>query len=513
MSHFTITTAIDYVNGAPHLGHAYEKICADAIARWRRMCGDQVFFLTGTDEHGAKVQKTALALGKAPREFVDGLVPVFQEAWELLEISHDRFIRTTDADHEAAVNELLRRVHERGFLDVRPYVGWYCEGCEAYKTEKDLKDGRCPDHPTRTPVWLEEENLFFRLSAFAEPLSAWIAADPTVIGPESRRNEVLGWLRDGLEDLSISRPKSSVSWGIEIPFRPDSTLYVWFDALINYVSGAGFGTDPVAFAERWPADLHVIGKDITRFHCVIWPAMLMAAGLPPARRVFAHGWVLVAGERMSKSSGVGVEPAAIARQYGAAALRWFLLTEVSFGRDGEFSWQRFEELYNAHLANGLGNLLSRAITMACSYFGCVPDGGAEPSTLLKDAAELAGADAASAWTELRLQDAAASAWRLVTLANEQIQAREPWKLAKDEARRPELARFLYDVLESLRVVAVLLFPVLPGKSKEILAALGEASGDPVREDARWGRLPVGRPLVKPQPLFPRLEAARPGLAP
>lgn len=504
---YYLTTAIDYVNGAPHLGHAYEKICADVIARWRRMRGDDVYYLTGTDEHGIKVQKTAAEAGQSPQAYVDALVPAFQEAWDLLEVRADRFIRTTDADHERAVVLLLERIRDAGFLAERLYEGWYCEGCEAFKTDKDLQNDRCPDHPTREPKWLKETNLFFKLSEFTGALRRWIEIDPTVVEPESRRNEVLGWIDAGLEDLSISRGVDAVSWGIPIPFRPGSVVYVWFDALINYITGAGFGTDDARFAARWPADLHVIGKDITRFHCVIWPAMLMAAGLPLPKKVFAHGWVLVAGEKMSKSSGVGVEPRAIARKYGSDALRWFLVSEVTFGRDGEFNWSRFEEVYNAHLANGYGNLVSRVVSMAVSYFQGVPDSGGLADAVLSAAASQARVDAGRAYDDLRLHDAAAAAFRLTSVCNEQVQAREPWKMAKDPGQRDELARFLYGLLEAVRIASVLLWPVLPRGAATSCARLGwaPANGAPSEGDAAWGALIAGAPLEKPAPVFPRLD--------
>ena len=370
---FYITTAIDYVNGEPHLGHAYERITSDVIARWRRLRGDDVRFLTGTDEHGIKIEQTAAEAGKSPQDYVDSLAPVFKETWDDLNISYDRFIRTTDADHEQSVVALLERIRDRGHLAERTYNGWYCDGCEAFKTDKDFVDEKCPEHPTRDRRWLEEDNLFFLLSNFEAPLLEHIQSNPGFIEPESRRNEVLGMLKEGLHDLSISRSDQSVSWGIPIPFREHSVVYVWFDALINYLSGAGFSTDQALYEHRWPADLHVVGKDITRFHCIIWPSMLMAAELPLPKKVFAHGWVTVAGEKMSKSSGVTVDPRQIAKTFGPDPLRYFLVSEVTFGRDGEFSWQRFEEVYTAHLANGLGNLLSRSIGMAHKYFGGTPE--------------------------------------------------------------------------------------------------------------------------------------------
>ncbi len=502
---FYITCAIDYVNGTPHLGHAYEKITADVIARWRRLRGDDVRFLVGTDEHGGKIEKTAAAEGVTPQEYVDRLAPKFMEAYDLLNISYDRFIRTTDADHEHTVVSLLDAIREAGHLRVDTYTGWYCEGCEAFKTDKELTGGKCPEHPTRDPKWIEEENLFFALSRFQQPLLDHIAANPSFIEPATRRNEVLAMLRDDLRDISISRSKAAVSWGIDIPFHEGAVIYVWYDALINYLTGAGYGTDEALYAKYWPAAHHIIGKDITRFHCILWPAMLLAAGVPLPQQVFAHGFVLQGGDRMSKSSGVGVDPADVARRYGPDPLRYFLVAEITHGRDGEFSWERFEEIYTAHLANGLGNLLSRSIGMTVKYFGGVPEGGGTDELLHTLAGEAVAA-ALDANDALRLHDGVAAAWRIVTTCNEQVQAREPWKMAKDDARRDELATFLYGLLESVRIAAVLLYPVIPGKARDILAALGvPLDGEPEWDATTWGGLPPGLTLERPSPLFPRLD--------
>jgi methionyl-tRNA synthetase len=505
-SPFYITCAIDYVNGKPHLGHAYEKITADVIARWRRLQGDDVRFLVGTDEHGSKIEKTAEKEGVTPQEYVDRLVPSFVEAYDLLNISYDRFIRTTDADHKRTVVSLLEAINAAGHLRVDTYTGWYCDGCEAFKTEKDLVDAKCPEHPTREPKWIEEENLFFALSKFQQPLLNHIAANPSFIEPATRRNEVLAMLKDDLRDISISRSKSAVTWGIDIPFHDDAVIYVWYDALINYLTGVGYGTDDALFEKYWPAAHHIIGKDITRFHCVLWPAMLLAAGVPLPQQIFAHGFVLQGGERMSKSSGVGVDPADVATRYGADPLRYFLVAEITHGRDGEFSWERFEEIYTAHLANGLGNLLSRSIGMTVKYFGGVPaEGGTDP--MLKTLTDEAVAAAVDAHAALRLQDGVAAAWKIVRTCNEQVQAREPWKMAKDDAQREDLATFLYGLLESVRLAAVLLSPVMPGKTADILAALGvPLEGDaPTWADTAWGGLPRGLALERPAPLFPRLD--------
>jgi methionyl-tRNA synthetase len=510
---FLITTAIDYVNGEPHLGHAYEKITTDVIARWRRLRGDDVLFLTGTDEHGIKVQQTAAAADLSPQEFVDSLVPKFKEAWADLDVGYDRFIRTTDADHETSVITLLERIRDNGHLVEKTYEGWYCEGCEAFKTDKDLPGGRCPEHPGREPRWIEEDNLFFLLSAFQQPLLDHIEAKPEFIQPATRRNEVLGMLGEELYDLSISRSMDAVSWGIPISFRPDSVVYVWFDALINYLTGAGLGTDDERFERYWESAVHIVGKDIIRFHCIIWPAMLMAAGLPLYDRVFAHGWVTTGGDKISKSAGGGgvlADPRRLAAVYGPDAVRWFLVSEVTYGRDGEFSIERFEELYSAHLANGFGNLLSRSIGMATKYFGGVPEPSETPDALLSQVCAEATADATAAFDALKLHEGAAAAWRIVTTCNEQIQAREPWKMAKDEGRRQELADFLYGVLESVRIACVLLGPILVRKSADALRILGgdalaEAALRPLDESAKWGGMPPGRPLERPSPLFPRLD--------
>ena len=511
---FFITTAIDYVNGEPHLGHAYEKITTDVIARWRRLRGDDVFFLTGTDEHGIKVQQTAAAAGMSPQEFVDSLVPRFKAAWQALDVHYDRFIRTTDADHQVSVGELLRRIKDNGYLVEKTYEGWYCEGCEGFKTDKDLPGGKCPEHPTREPKWLEEDNLFFRLSEFRQPLLDQLAANPGFVEPERRRNEVLGMLKDELFDLSISRSSEAVSWGIPIEFRPDSVIYVWFDALINYLTGAGLGTDLERFERFWPSTVHIVGKDIIRFHCIIWPAMLMAAGLPLYDHVFAHGWVTLGGAKISKSEEVEgaslADPIELAAKYGPDAVRYFLVSEVTYGRDGEFSLERFEEIYTAHLANGFGNLLSRSIGMATKYFGAVPEPAAADPMLSELCAD-AVARAADAFDRLSLHEGASAAWRIVTTCNEQIQAREPWKMAKDEARAQELADFLYAILESLRIACVLLSPILVRKAAAALEILGgedlvEAAKGPLEAATAWGGMPAGRELKRPTPLFPRLDS-------
>src|ERR671913_45589 len=361
---FYLTTAIDYVNSRPHLGTAYEKITADAIARYKRLAGFDTLFVMGNDEHSQNVYRKAREEGLDPLAYCDKMEREFREAWDLLDISYDDFIRTTQPRHKAAVQELVRRIAATGDVYEGFYEGWYCVGCEAFKQEKDLVDGKCPLHSTVD--WIKEKNHFFRLSAYRDPLLAHINAHPEFIEPEARRNEISKLLEGGLDDISISR--AGQSWGIPLPHDPGSVVYVWFDALINYAAAVGLGTDPGRLNEWWPADLHLIGKDITRFHTVIWPAMLMSAGLPLPSQVFAHGFMTLNAQKMSKSNPATiVDPLDAAKRHGVDPLRLYLVKEVVFGDDGDFSWDRFDERYNADLANNLGNLVSRLTAMAHQY--------------------------------------------------------------------------------------------------------------------------------------------------
>jgi len=503
---FYITTAIDYVNGRPHLGHTYEKVAADALARYHRLLGEEVCFLTGTDEHGTKVARAAEADGMDVQAFVDRQAAAFRAAWDALDVSYDVFVRTTEDRHARAVQQVLERIRDRGDdLFEGTYEGWYCVGCEAYKPDKDLVDGRCPDHPTLDPRWVKEDNLFFRLSRFRDGLLAHLEANPGFVQPETRRNEVLAVLRGGLEDLSVSR--EGLGWGVPIPFRPGATVYVWFDALVNYVSGLGFADGDERFRRFWPADLHLVGKDITRFHCIIWPAMLLAAGLELPRAVYGHGWVLATGgQRESKSAGNVTDPVALAEQYGPDPVRYFLLGAIPFGKDGEFSRARLEEKYTSALANELGNLLSRTLNMAEKYRAGVPDPDGRPEPGIEDLC----ARATFAWREAmdrhQLDEGLQAAWNIVSTLNNLIQSREPWKVAKDPARERELSAFLYALCEGLRIAAVLLQPFVPRTARAVLERVG-APGDyaaPVAVTATWGRLVPGTAVVKGEPLFPRL---------
>ena len=504
MSKFYITTAIDYVNSRPHLGTAYEKITADIIARYKRLAGVDTHFLMGNDEHSLNVFRRATEQGLDPKAYCDGMEREFREVWASLDVSFDDFIRTTDARHHAGVTELVRRIQAAGDIYEGSYEGWYCNSCEAFKQEKDLVDGLCPVHRT-TPDWITEKNYFFRLSKYQQPLLEHYARHPEALEPEVRRNEILSLIHGGLEDISISRVGQA--WGIPLPFDAQSVVYVWFDALINYISALGFGgADDEPFRRWWPASLHVIGKDITRFHCVIWPAMLMSAGVDLPERVFGHGFMTFGGEKMSKSLGTAIDPREAASKYGPDPLRLYLVREFAYGQDGDFSWERFEERYNSDLANNLGNLVSRVATMADKYCAgrlAVPTA---PAWRWASTAAAAVASYRAAMDRFALQDGMAAAYSLIDAANVYIAETEPWKLAKDEANAPRVAQILYEVAEAIRVAAILLLPAMPASASEILRRVGVrkpgaahrlddavwgAAGDlmTVKADAMWPRIP------------------------
>jgi methionyl-tRNA synthetase len=501
---FYLTTAIDYVNSRPHLGTAYEKVTADVIARYQRLRGVETHFVMGNDEHSQNVFRRAREAGEDPLAYCDRMEAAFREVWARLDVSFDDFIRTTQPRHRDAVQRLVSRCEAAGDVYEGEYEGWYCVSCEAFKHEKDLVDGLCPTHLSR-PEWIRERNHFFRLSAYRDRLLAHFERHPEFLQPEIRRNEIVRLLEAGLEDISISR--AGQSWGIPLPSDPGSVVYVWFDALVNYIAAVGYGTDEASFTRWWPADLHVIGKDITRFHTVVWPAMLMSAGLPLPRRVFGHGFVTFRGQKMSKTLGTVVDPLDAAGRLGPDPLRLFLTKEIPFGGDGDFSWERFEERYNVDLANNLGNLVSRVTTMGERFRpgGLVP-GPFGPGRL----ATLADASLA-AYTEamerLALHEAAAAAYRLVDATNEFIAAEAPWVLARDAAHADRLGQVLYDAAEAVRVAAVLLLPVMPGSCADILRRLGEPAAPRdlrLDRDARW-KADLPRTLVKSAALWPRLD--------
>ncbi len=502
MKRFYLTTAIDYVNSRPHLGTAYEKICADVIARYKRLCGVETRFLMGNDEHSQNVFRKAGEAGLDPLTYCDRMEQEFRQAWARLDISFDDFIRTTEPRHRAGVTEIARRLYEAGDIYEGTYEGWYCVGCEAFKQEKDLVGGHCPLHPAVALEWIKEKNHFFRLSKYQRPLIAHVQANPEFVTPAIRRNEILRLIESGLEDVSVSR--AGQSWGIPLPFDAASVAYVWFDALINYASAVGLGSDQALFERWWPADLHIIGKDITRFHTVIWPAMLMAAGLPLPRQVFGHGFMTVNGQRMSKSLGTVIDPAEAASRFGPDPLRLYLTKEIAFGGDGDFSWERFDERYNIDLANNLGNLVSRVAAMAGRY--C--EGRLSPTGTPGERLARTGGDTLRAYRTamdaLAIHEGAAAAFRLIDATNEFIAETSPWSLAKAPANADRVRQILFDAAEAVRLAAVMLAPVMPTSSAEILRRVGAPGPVQLDRDGSWRN--EGERLVRQDgPLWPRAE--------
>jgi len=506
VSRFYLTTAIDYVNSRPHLGTAYEKVAADVIARYKRLCGIDTWFLMGNDEHSQNVYRAAVERGLDPLAYCDRMEEQFRATWTALDLSFDDFIRTTQPRHRIGVTALSNRIFAAGDIYEGVYEGWYCVGCEAFKQEKDLVEGRCPLHPKSTPQWIKEKNYFFRLSKYQDAITRHVQQHPEFIQPEIRRNEILRLLESGLEDISVSR--AGQSWGIPLPFDPSSVVYVWFDALINYASAVGLGSDAARCDRWWPADLHVIGKDITRFHTVIWPAMLMSGGLGLPRQVFGHGFMTFNGQRMSKSLGTAVDPIEAVKRFGADPVRLYLVKEIPFGGDGDFSWSRFDERYNVDLANNLGNLVSRVAAMAGRYRGGRVSASGAASEALRRTADEVTAGYRRAMDAFMLHEAAAGAFRLVDATNEFIAATEPWALAKDPAAADRLTQVLFDAAEAVRLAAVLLSPVIPASAKEILRRVG-ASADGLRldRDGVW-RAAGERALLQEGPLWPRADLGK-----
>jgi methionyl-tRNA synthetase len=506
VTRFYLTTAIDYVNSRPHLGTAYEKVCADVVARYKRLCGFETRFLMGNDEHSQNVFKKAAEQGLDPLAYCDNMEREFRRTWQRLDISFDDFIRTTEPRHRAGVTALAQRIYDAGDIYEGVYEGWYCVSCEEFKQEKDLVGGKCPVHPALEPQWLREKNFFFRLSKYQRPLLEHFASHPDFLLPEIRRNEILRLVEGGLTDISVSR--AGQSWGIPLPFDASSVAYVWFDALINYASAVGLGSDDAVLERWWPADLHIIGKDITRFHSVIWPAMLMAAGLPLPRHVFGHGFMTMNGQRMSKSLGTVIDPVVAADRFGPNGhdpLRLYLIKEIVFGSDGDFSWERYDERYNADLANNLGNLVSRVSAMAHRYRGgrLVPTGAG--SDALARIGEQATVEYRRAMDALALHEGASAAYKVIIATNEFIASTAPWTMATDPAAADRLTQVLFDAAEAIRLAAVLLEPIMPGSSRRILRRLGSSSdGIHLGRDGRW-RNEGERRLTEDGPLWPRKE--------
>ncbi|MFV0373597.1 methionine--tRNA ligase, partial [Microbacterium sp.] len=479
-SSFYITTPIYYPSDVPHIGHGYTTVAVDALARWHRQAGDDTWMLTGTDEHGQKMMRAAAANGATPQEWVDKLVA---ESWfpllNTLDVANDDFIRTTQARHEERVKQFVQAIYDRGYIYAGEFEALYCVGCEEFKTEAEIVDGTgafeglkvCAIHSKPLEL-LQEKNYFFKLSDFGDRLLELYRDVPDFVRPESARNEVISFVKNGLKDLSISR--STFDWGITVPWDETHVIYVWVDALLNYATAVGYGTDPEQFSRRWPA-YHVVGKDILRFHAVIWPAMLMAAGVDVPRGVFAHGWLLVGGEKMSKSKLTGIAPTEITDVFGPDAYRFYFLSAIAFGQDGSFSWEDLAARYQAELANGFGNLASRSTAMITRYFeGIVPPEGepAETDRAIQRTVAHAATSADAAMNRFRPDEAIDAIWTIVDALNGYITDNEPWALAKDEAQRARLGTVLYTAAEGLRALAVLLSPFMPQATEKLWEALG-----------------------------------------
>ncbi len=498
MSKFFITTPIYYVNDVPHLGHAYTMVSADALARWHRLCGEEVFFLTGTDEHGLKIAQAAAENGMSPKEWTDQLSPRFESAWRKLNISYDDFIRTTEKRHYETVQSFLSSVNENGYIYKDLYRGLYCVSCEAYYQEPELVDSLCPIHKRPVTV-MEEENYFFKLSAFTERLLDWYEKFPEAVRPASKRNEALGFIRQGLQDISITR--TSIDWGVPVPWDRDHVFYVWYDALINYLTAIDYGRNETRFETWWPQVHHVIGKDIIRFHCVWWPAMCMAAGIDPPASIFVHGWLLVGGAKMAKSAGNKVDPLELVDDFGLDAVRYYLLRDTNFGSDGDFTYEALTARYNADLANNLGNLLQRVTTVVANKLAGKAPRPVKDSPLAELAATMMQR-AQLAWEQVAPQEALEATWSLIHETNALLEQVAPWKLEPGQ----ELENVLGDALESLRLVCIAAYPVIPDTSLKVWNRIGLAGSpeDVVAESAlKWGQYRSSETILKGEPLFPR----------
>lgn len=505
---FYISTPIYYPSDRLHIGHAYCTTVADAIARYKRLADYDVFFLTGSDEHGQKIERKAKEVGVTPIEYVDKIVDSFKNLWDKLHISNDDFIRTTELRHREVVQSIFQKIFDQGDIYKSAYEGWYCTPCETFWLERQLADGKCPDCGRSVEV-LKEESYFFRMSKYQDRLLQYIEDNPDFIQPTSRRNEMVNFIKGGLEDLCVSR--TTFDWGIPVPFDTKHVVYVWFDALTNYITAAGYLHDRDKFAKYWPADIHLVGKEIVRFHSIIWPIILMALGVELPKMIYGHGWLVVEGDKMSKSKGNVIDPVALIEEFGADAIRYFLLREITLGMDGNFSRDALINRINADLANDLGNLLHRTLSMIGRFNAGVieaPGDTEEIDCALSQLAQTTAAEYEKAMEHMDINGAIKAVWALVSRTNKYIDETGPWALAKDPAKRGRLNTVLYNLAETLRVVAILISPFMPVTAPKIWEQLGitdKIVNMRLNDAKSWGRLPAGTKVGKPEPIFPRIE--------